>query len=562
MNYNNYSIDHEVNMIPENDFKRLVIDTFNCITQAVGPTAGPYGSHVMTTSMNQNTTTKDGYNAFCALSFNNPYKRIVYLAIKNICERVNKTVGDGTTSTILIAEEIFRSLNDLINTPDDKRKLLSVLTGIENRLMNSTKIKGTPLTKDTLFNLVDMAANYDTSISNKIVEAFDPKYDENGNVISIRNVIPEEVHNMDGEETEIYTMNLPGDYHIRIKMQIEDIEEITESANIGETRVVLYDHAMTEAEFNNLEKPENDNDTLIIIARDFTASCLNKALARYAKQRILGCKRLNVFPCWVLGSNVKTELQDLAAVLNCEMHNLVQTEPVKWDDCIKVDIEIFNKNCMGFYINDKNHSKLRNHILKLEEEMAADLSNSIVENGKFKDRIRALKMETNDTIITCSGTSPLEMSMLMDKIQDCICIVNSAYEYGTVPNLLRFGYSRLTDIKNEYNNMDDDFAISIITELQKSIKSLFMYIYSSKYGGYDRLIKYVREEDIDKTLSVFYESESNESWDVITESFVDYSLYPTSAQYDVEVIVAGISIVKYLLTSKSLIFDPTSVHIQ
>ena len=110
--------------------------------------------------------------------------------------------------------------------------------------------------------------------------------------------------------------------------------------------------------------------------------------------------------------------------------------------------------------------------------------------------------------------------------------------------------------------MDDDFAISIITELQKSIKSLFMYIYSSKYGGYDRLIKYVREEDIDKTLSVFYESESNESWDVITESFVDYSLYPTSAQYDVEVIVAGISIVKYLLTSKSLIFDPTSVHIQ
>jgi hypothetical protein len=44
------------------------------------------------------------------------------------------------------------------------------------------------------------------------------------------------------------------------------------------------------------------------------------------------------------------------------------------------------------------------------------------------------------------------------------------------------------------------------------------------------------------------------SFDIISEEMVDMDTLPTSAQYDTEVLVAAISIVKYLITSGSMIF--------
>ena len=49
----------------------------------------------------------------------------------------------------------------------------------------------------------------------------------------------------------------------------------------------------------------------------------------------------------------------------------------------------------------------------------------------------------------------------------------------------------------------------------------------------------------------------NKSFDIITEKSVDSASLATSAQYDIEVIIAAISIVKYLITSKALIFNST-----
>ena len=51
--------------------------------------------------------------------------------------------------------------------------------------------------------------------------------------------------------------------------------------------------------------------------------------------------------------------------------------------------------------------------------------------------------------------------------------------------------------------------------------------------------------------------ESGISFDVVTGLLLPYEELPTSPQYDIEVIVAAISIVKYLITSRSFIFEPT-----
>jgi chaperonin GroEL (HSP60 family) len=139
--YTQYSHDNHVNIIPEEDFKHLVRDTFKVLADNLRRTYGPYGSQMIISEQSQTMTSKDGFNAFQSLGFSHTYKRIVYLAIQDIIKRVNRNVGDGTTTCILLAEKIFNNIDKIIKTPDDKRLLLETLTKIEKDFQDSSKIK-------------------------------------------------------------------------------------------------------------------------------------------------------------------------------------------------------------------------------------------------------------------------------------------------------------------------------------------------------------------------------------------------------------------------------------
>ena len=135
--YTQYGHDNHVNVITEAAFKQLVTDTFKTIVEVLKETYGPYGSSIMISENNETTATKDGYNIYNALGFSHQYKKMVYLAIKKIIERVNDNVGDGTTSCILLAEKIFNKLNAIIKTSEDKRKVKDILSMIEDHLFSS-----------------------------------------------------------------------------------------------------------------------------------------------------------------------------------------------------------------------------------------------------------------------------------------------------------------------------------------------------------------------------------------------------------------------------------------
>jgi hypothetical protein len=177
--------------------------------------------------------------------------------------------------------------------------------------------------------------------------------------------------------------------------------------------------------------------------------------------------------------------------------------------------------------------------------MAADLSGSLVKHQIYKDRIRALSNSSNDTMITVKSPTSLELKLISDKIDDCISIVNSAMEYGIVPNLFSYGYWRLMNYKHEVE--DDSMEKDVTNAIMESIKGLFADIWASKHG----------EEQLDKRDAIANEiyKSPDSSFDILKEAYVDPVNLPTSAQYDLEVIAASISIVKYLITSRAFIFD-------
>ena len=552
--YTQYSHENHVNVIPEADFKRLVEDTFKTITDTLRSTYGPYASTVMISDQNETTTTKDGYNVFESIYFSHAYKHKVYLALKQIIDRVNKRVGDGTTSCILLAEKIFHELENVANTSDEKMSLIKVLNTIEKDLQSSDKIVKdkedgviSGLTRKALEGLISMAGNYDDELTNVITEALDPIYTEPDNdgrefVKSIRNVVVDAKVEKDGTSTTMYDIDyLPGDYRIRVHMQDEAALLFEEPR---EVKIALYDHAFNSSDYNFFMRDFDKETETLVLARDFNRDFLNNEYVRYCKERALTKAPIKLILCQVKGNYFKNEIADLAAVLKTETIGL-HAKAVDHKSLPTAKVGVHKGNCMYFFTNGYIPTE---HIEHIKNERDADMSDSMIKMNEYRNRINALEQKTKDTLITVKSGTSLELKMVSDKIDDCISIVNSAMEFGIVPNLIRYGHYRIDKLC--VDNADDPLKIKVCVGIAKSIEGLFDDIWYSKH-----LDSYAEKKEQIKFQCYPTSKIDDCSFDIIKEGFVNQENLPTSAQYDIEVIVASLSIVKYLLTSRAFIFD-------
>ena len=356
IDYQEYSRVRSVNVIPEDDFKRLVSEVFHTITENLRKTYGPYGRQVMINEMNESLTTKDGYNTFCALSFRDPYKQKIYQAIRKICDRVNRVVGDGTTSCILLAEKMFNRINSIIETPDDMRNALMAFNEIERDYQNLTKLERDkesgvilPLQIDSLFNLVNLADNYDNELADILISGFKPRV-ENNVVTDVRNIIIDK--NVDPEaSTNIHyeLKELPGDYRVRVEMN-PDVALSLE--NWSTVKIALFDHVFSENDWFKFYKEydkENAPET-IIIATDFNQKKFLDAI--YATQYCFyECKKNNkpikIKLAIIKGQFVQKEVADLAAMLKTEKIK-IETPIIDHSKLPTAEMMVFEQNCMCF----------------------------------------------------------------------------------------------------------------------------------------------------------------------------------------------------------------------
>ena len=558
--YKAYSMLKSVNVIPEKDFKMLTREAFSTIAENLRVTYGPYGRQVMITDQNETTTTKDGFNVFCKLGFKDQYRHKIYLAIKKICDRVNRTVGDGTTSCILLAEKMFNAINQVIETPDDQRNVLKVLGIIEKDLQDPKVIdadivdgKIKPLSMASLKALLSMAGNYDDELTEVLFKAFDPTVvnettDEDPPVETVRNVITDTEVDPESDTNVHYSVQeLPGQYRVRVDMlNLSFAYSFTSWTNM---KIAVFDHLFTASDWaafmQNYDKEKEE--MVLILARAFTNGFINNEYARYCKNMGMVKRPVNIILATVKGNFVQNEIQDLAAITKAIPYTQNLFAPIDHNDFPVIKMKMFGGNCLC--IDDLEPPT--EYIHNLELEMKKDLSKSYIKKKDYIDRISALSLKnTGDTMLNVKGGTTLEVNLISDKIDDCTCIVNSAKVSGIVPNMLRYGYGRIARINTEEFCGDTKLpglVSTIAKAIQDSIKGLFMDVWRSKYLG---------NKDVEglKVCDEFYE-EKYQSYDIVEEVFSPTTDFLTSAQYDLEVIVAAISIVKYLLTSGAFIFD-------
>lgn len=539
--YNAYSNAKQVNVIPEQDFKELVAETFNTIAEVLRSTYGPYGSSIIISESNETITTKDGYNVFQSLGFSHNYKKMVYLAIKKIIERVNKNVGDGTTSCILIADKLFRNIEAILKTPDDKRQALAILDYIEKELQTPINDDNhiSPLKEVHFKNIIRLASNYDEDLTNIIVNAFDPKFDETTQeLVSKRNIITE-ARPSDSGTIAYNAEQLPGMYRVRVEMNSAYTQTL---AIPSKKKVVIFDHVFTQNDWSLLTENHDKETDVIVLATDFSRQFMDNEYLRYLKERALVKQPVRFLIGRIRGVFVQNEVQDLAAVLDQKPWSLNTHMNVNYNLIPEYDVQVYGGNCLCF----DNVTPPTEYIENLKYDMDRDLSKSIAKRNDFLERIHALEMKNQDTLLTVKATTSLEAKLITDKIDDCVSIINSAAMNGVVPNMLRYAYKRMDEINSA--EWETNLWHKIKEAIKESIKGLFDDIWKSKYLNEAILTG-------ENYCETFYDSDTWMSFDIITDEFKNPADFCTSSQYDIEVLVAAISIVKYLITSKAFIFD-------
>lgn len=544
-NFTRYSQEKAVNVIPEEDFTDLVLETFDTICQTLRCTYGPYGSPVMISEQTDNSTTKDGFKTVESLQFSNPYQRLVYLAIKKICERVNTNVGDGTTTCILLANELYKRLLYVCTTPDDKRDMFNYLNKIESYLTeNSDEFDSknnllTPLNKENFTSIIGVASNYDDEMMEVLTKAFDPQYDEAGNVTSMRSIITDQRTDSSQIGVDKYKVDyLPGDYRLGISMAEDFALALATKSRV---RVVIYDHKFNHSDWMNFYKDYDRTTSTLVIARSYTSEFINEDYKTYLKQMALVKQPATVFFASIDSYHAKTDLEDLAAVLNTDAHPLSFSYAIKHEELPEAIVSVYNETCLCFY-DLKEPPK--EYIRQLRSEIRNNKRMSNVDKRIYERRISDLSFEHQDSLVTVTCESSLESKFVADKIDDCVHIIESAFNTGVVPNSFQYGVRRINHLKELVK--DDANFMTVVTQFYISLREMLRIIYVSKYPSYD-LDKY---NELLSTMDNAYLS-----YNVIKDELAPSTEFCTSAQYDLEVMRASISIVKYLLTTKAFIFD-------
>ena len=168
------------NIVPKVKVREIQQKTLDIIADGLEKSFGPNGSvtaivkNIDANGVNINIEyTKDGHTIVKNMAFMDPIERSVQDILTELTRNVVKEVGDGTTSAILLSNEIFNALcsNSGVDnmSPSEVIKIFNSLTEkISEKILAKTK----PCTIDDIYDIAYISTNGNEDISNTIKEVY------------------------------------------------------------------------------------------------------------------------------------------------------------------------------------------------------------------------------------------------------------------------------------------------------------------------------------------------------------------------------------------------------
>lgn len=399
--------------------RKRLLEGAQTLAKCVGVTYGPGGRVVMLDRATGLLATKDGVTVAREIEVEDPVANLGCQILKTACIKVNDDVGDGTTSTAIVAAAILEEGQKVISGGMAPIPLLRGLQAAAQRCLEVAEGLASPVEDQALLERVAMiASNGDEDVSKKMAEACMAVGNdgtltiEDGNSVGIELVFKEGMEIDRGAASPHFL----GSQHERV------IEGPLVALIGADLRTVDDVRSVMEV------ASQWPNHELLLIAQSIEGDALKTMLMNDTKG-VMKCIGINS-PGF--HDKKKEILKDIAALSGADFvdpnlgYDITNWDPEWFGGFRKVSV--FDKKAV-FVAHDEAQELVdeRVKLLKAEKQRAT----SDYDTDKLNERIA--KLSGGLCIMQVGGYTEAEMRERRARIEDALGSVRAALAEGVVP---------------------------------------------------------------------------------------------------------------------------------
>lgn len=620
MSFLDYSNQNHCNIIPQNEFEGLVNEVFGVISDNISKSLGPLGSSATILDGMMTEATKDGHAILMKYRFHNRYKRMIYNLIKAPCIRMNNTVGDGTTTSIVLTNALFKQYNgtnnkngrkDYFNTlyrlPRQFTKAWDeIIEDLKRRIIEAA----TPIDAndyDSIYNIAYVTSNGNHEISKAIAETY-----QSAKSPAIKQKdSPTNKSYISAINGFDFPANLISDAYVRN----QDL-----SATEKNICVMIFDHKIETDMFQKVIVPINEvlrsrGNKLLVLAPYYDVYMCDTVVDQYLTYEFRNKGGINLIMAqYSIGKLEPHQLVDLATVLRAKVitqeifegiNNEIINKGVSIDSIVE---NAFENECYQFYrmigtaaeallscntgsifkVKDiENDERYQDALNRARKDLEDIISKTDFEKNSYSSKIyeanaRVLQLEMKNFIYYIGADSELQKQIIWDSVEDVIKCVKSAIKYGVVPGcqitIARACIDAMNDItkdkeENQYLNNDEKLRLGILEMIYNAVKTVYSQVLHGASGqGMIKLIdRWQYTNNTEEAINELERAAINKAVEIIDTSIKENKAFDletleynekiiTSAETDSMVLSVASELIKILISGNQCIFLDSDVN--
>ena len=388
------------------------------IAGAVKSTLGARGRTVLIESeqhIGGLTVTKDGVTVAKSINLYDPTENLAVMMMRQAAERTATVAGDGTTTSIVLAEAIIDAADKYLSETDNVTEVIREINQITGQVVQQLDKKSKKLTGKKLADVATISANNDKEVGKMIADAFSEV-----DMVTVENSMT----------TSTYVEIIKGmkiDRGYTSKYFVNDHKK--QECVLDNPYILISDHEINN--IHNLERilvPIITQKKSLLIIGELGQQAINTLNANVATGSLKVCA---IMPP-SFGYRKKDLLEDLSVALG----GVYYSEDTG-DDLSLISIEnlgkaskvIVSKGMTVFMHNASREDDINNRVEELKE--MRDEATSDEDKNFLNERIANLSGGVG--VIYVGALSDIEQKEKKDRIDDAVCAVQAALVDGILP---------------------------------------------------------------------------------------------------------------------------------
>jgi chaperonin GroEL len=404
------------------DAREAILRGVDFLVDAVRITEGPRGRIVILGQRALGQTpkcTKDGVTVANYTDPSDPTEQMGSDLVREACQKTDNAVGDGTTSTAVLAQAMIHAGFDLIAKGANPMAMERGIHKATEAVIRHIRSRAVEVSGQKILQVATVSAHGDTAIGLLVAEAIE-KAGRDGIVTAEPSVTSDTyVESVPGIELEKSNLLSP--------VFITHPEEI--KAELPNVRILLWEGVIATAKsvVEILKQVKASNQPLLIIAGGYEAEALSCIL----KNKVALGLPVNAVRMEAYGERRKEVMRDIAALIGGKAYTEelgLKIDNVKLDELGVARKAITTMSKTQIIEGKGNQAELVGRVQSIRDQI--ETAEPTVKSA-LKKRLAALL--GGITIIKVGGTTVTEMEEKKDRVVDAMSAAKAAVESGVVP---------------------------------------------------------------------------------------------------------------------------------